>query len=289
MYPHYGKDVIMTPLRRKMIEDMQLAGLSAGTQRVYVDCIVALAKHYNRSPELLTERELRDYFLYLEKEKALADRTRNTHMYAAKFLFTKTLQRQWPILKFARVQVRKTQRIVLSVGEVAEVLSLIRRPVIRMCVMLMYTCGLRVSEATHLRIEHIDSRRMVLYIRGKGGKDRYVPLPKRMLQELRQYWKISKPVIWLFPSEKEDVPVDPGVIRRWLRKAVKVSSVNKKVTCHTLRHSYATQLLDEGTDIRIIQSLLGHASLKSTMVYVHMTDASRLEVHRTVNRVTDAL
>lgn len=280
----------MTPLRQKMIEDMRLAGLSAGTQKVYIDCVAAMAKHYMRSPELLTEQELRDYFLYLEKGKGLSDSTRKQHLYALKFLFTKTLSREWPVLKFVRVKVHKAQRGILSIDEVSEILQSIIEPTSQMCVALMYTCGLRVSEVTHLRMEHIDSRRKALYVCGKGGKDRYVPLPERVLDKLRKYWLISRPAVWLFPSpKKQDTPINPRVIRRWLKEALEHTSIRKKVTCHTFRHSYATQMLDEGLDIRIVKSLLGHASLRSTMAYVHMSDASRQEVHTVVNRVTDAL
>jgi len=276
----------MTELRLRMIEDMKLNGLSEGTQRVYVDAIRALAKHYRRSPELLTEQEIRQYFVYLEKEKCFARGTIRLRIFAIKFLYSKTLRRHWPVLELIRLKRSKKLPVVLSPGEVSELLSLVHRPVARMSLKLMYACGLRVSETTRLCPEDIDSRRMVICVRnGKGNKDRYVPLPKRTLQQLREYWKMYRPSTWMFPSKTGVTPISQGSVRRCLKAALGQSSIDKNVTCHTLRHSYATQLLDEGLDIRIIQSVLGHRSLRRTMIYVHMTDGAKQQAHDAVNKI----
>ncbi len=269
-----------------MVEDMKLNGLSEGTQRAYVDVVRALAKHYRRSPELLSEEELRQYFVYLEKEKCLARSTVRLHIFAIKFLYSKTLHRNWPLLNLIRIKKSKKLPVVLGSEEVGELLSLVLRPVARMSLTLMYVCGLRVSEANHLRPEDIDSRRMVVCVRnGKGDKDRYVPLPERTLQQLREYWKMYRPSTWLFPSTTGITPLNNGSVRRCLKAALWKSTITKDVTCHTLRHSYATQLLDEGLDIRVIQALLGHRSLKSTMIYVHMTEGAKQQVRNTLNRI----
>jgi len=273
-----------------MIEDMKLNGLSEGTQRVYVDAIRELAKYYRRSPELLGEEELRQYFVYLEKERSLAGNTIKVRIFAIKFLYSKTLRRDWPVLKLIRIKKSKKLPVVLSTGEVRELLSLVRRPVARMSLTLMYACGLRISEATGLRPNDIDSRRMAICVRnGKGSKDRYVPLPERTLQQLREYWKMYRPSIWLFPSKTGVASIHNGSVSRCLKAALRQSSITKEVTCHTLRHSYATELLDRGMDIRIIQSLLGHQSLRSTMIYLHMTEGAKQQVHDAVNRIMASL
>jgi len=280
----------MTELRCRMIEDMKLNGLSEGTQRAYVDALRNLAKHYRRSPALLGEDDLRQYFVYLEKEKCLARSTIRLHVFAIKFLYSKTLHRNWPLLELVRIKKSKKLPVVLSPEEVAELLSLVQRPVVRMSLTMMYACGLRASEATRLRSEDIDSRRMVVCVRnGKGNKDRYVPLPERTLQQLREYWKMYRPSTWIFPSKMGITPIDKGSVRRCLKSALWKSTITKDITCHTLRHSYATQLLDEGLDIRVIQALLGHRSLKSTMIYVHMTEGAKQHVHNTVNRIMGSL
>lgn len=276
----------MTQLRLRMIEDMKLNGLSDGTQRVYVDAIRALAKYYRRSPETLSEKELRQYFVYLEKEKCFARSTLRLQIFAIKFLYCKTLHRDWPVLGLIRVKRRKKLPVVLSPGEVRELLSLVQRPIARMSLVLMYACGLRVSEATRLRIEDIDSRRMAICVRnGKGNKDRYVPLPERTLQQLREYWKTHRPSTWFFPSKTGITPINKGSVRRCLKAALWKSSITKNVSCHTLRHSYATGLLDAGLDIRVIQALLGHQSLRSTMIYLHMTEGAKQQVHNVVNKI----
>ncbi len=280
----------MTELRRRMIEDMKLNGLSEGTQKVYVEAVRSLARHYSRSPELITEEELRQYFVYLQKESSLARSTIRVRIFALKFFFCNTLHRLWPVLGLIRVKRDKKLPVVLSPDEVSELLSLVQRPEVRMSLTLMYACGLRVSEATSLRPQDIDSRRMVICVRnGKGNKDRYVPLPERTLQQLREYWKVRRPSSWLFPSKTGLTPLDRGSANRCLKAVLAQSTITKNVSCHTLRHSYATGLLDQGLDIRIIQTLLGHQNIKSTMIYLHMTEAAREQVRKVVNRIMDTL
>jgi site-specific recombinase XerD len=149
---------------------------------------------------------------------------------------------------------------------------------------MMYACGLRVSEATHLRPQDIDSQRMVVCVRnGKGAKDRYVPLPKRTLEQLRTYWRQYHPTIWLFPSMTGLTHITPGAVRRCLKAALGESDINKDVSCHTLRHSYATHLLEKGVDLRVIQALLGHQSIRTTFLYMHLTQGTMKAVHHAVD------
>ena len=278
----------MTKLRLRMLEDMKLNGLTKGTQKVYMNAVIMMARHIGKSPELLTEEELRKYFIYLAEEKGLAQSTLNTHVFAIKFLICKTLNRKWPLMKLIRVRKAKKLPEVLSISEVKELFSFVQKPIIRMCLLLMYSCGVRVSEVTALHVKDIDGKRMVLCVRnGKGRKDRYVPLPKRTLTELREYWKIYCPPTCLFPSKLKGVSINKTTIHKALKSACEKSAITKNVSCHTLRHSYATQLMTDGVDIRIIQILLGHKSIRTTMIYLHMTEGAKQQVYAVINNIMD--
>ena len=274
----------MTELRQRMIEDMRLHGLAKSTQHVYVEGVKHLARHYNRSPDQLTERELRAFFIHLIEERKLAPSTVRVHVYAIKFFFRMTLKRDWALLNLLRVKRPRRLPVVLSVEEVWRLLDRIRRPQARMSCIMMYVCGLRVSEATHLRTSDIDSQRMVVWVRGgKGDKDRAVPLPKRALTLLRPYWTEHRPAQWLFPSRTGRTPIHPKVTGAGLKAALEGSGINKRVSCHTLRHSYATHLVEAGVNLRVVQALLGHRSLKSTMLYVHLTPPIMEGARKTIN------
>jgi len=269
-----------------MKEDMRLNGLASTTQRSYLAAVQMLAQRYQRPPDQLSEPEIREYFLYLAETKHLARSTINGYLHAIKFLYQKTLQRSWPVLNLVRVPRSKKLPVVLSPQEVWHLLSLLRRPTAKMSLTMMYACGLRASEATHLRPGDIDSKRMVVGVRnGKGAKDRYVPLPQRILEPLRAYWREHRSLLWLFPSRSGQTAITTGSVRRCLKAALYESDINKNVSCHTLRHSYATHLLEKGVDIRVIQALLGHRSLKSTFLYLHLTQSTMQAVHRAVNNL----
>ena len=278
----------MTELRQRMIEDMKLAGLSDGTQQVYADGVKKLAEHYDRPPDQLTEEQVRQFFLHLTQDKNLARSTVRVRLFALKFFYTKTLGRDWRFLNLSRIKKNRKLPVVLSPQEAWHLLTLIRRPAARMSATMMYACGLRASEATHLQIRDIDSRRMVVEVRrGKGDKDRQVPLPVRILKNLRQYWREQNPSQpWIFPDTSGQGPIDRNTVARCLKAALRQSNNSRKpVSCHTLRHSYATHLLERGMDLRIIQGLLGHSSLRSTIVYLHLTQAVMSNVHQTINQI----
>ena len=280
----------MTPLRRRMIEDMQLRGLTPKTQKVYLDAITKLARHYHRSPDQLSEQEIRDYFFYLSEQKGLARSTLRVQICALKFLYQKTLQRPWPVLALMRVKRSKRLPVVLSLKEIQTVLAYIYRTDVHMSLILMYSCGLRVSEALHLRPTDIDSQRMVVCVRqGKGGKDRYVPLPRQTLKKLRAYWWEYRPRLWLFPSRKGRTPMPVSTVHRALKAAVQQSQIQKSISCHTFRHSYATHLLEKGVDLRTIQALLGHQSVRTSFIYMHLTQATMKKAYQTLNRMMDKL
>lgn len=282
----------MTELRRRMIQDMQLHGLTPGTQQTYVEAIKNLAVHFNKSPDRLSEQEIRDFFLHLTQVRRLAHSTVRVYLFAAKFLFLKTLNRPWPVLHLIRIPHPKRLPEVLSRQEVRLVLACVRRPAAKMSLTLMYACGLRVSEANRLLPADIDSKRMVVRVRcGKGQKDREAPLPQKVLQQLRAYWVQDHPAgsPWLFPSSDPAKPLAANAARRCLQAAARDSGVTRRVSCHTLRHSYATHLLETGVDIRVIQGLLGHRSLKTTMIYLHLTQAVMKAVQTTIDQLMSDL
>lgn len=276
----------MTRLRRRMIQDMRLRGLSEGTQRTYVDAVRCLARHFDRSPEYLGEDEIRQYFVHLTETQHRAKSTVRVYLFAIKFLFRYTLRRPLPILDLIRLRHDRKLPTVLSRTEVRQLLTHIRRPAARMSAVLMYTCGLRVSEAVHLRIQDIDSRRMVVCVRnGKGSKDRYVPMPRRTLQLLRAYWREQRPVHWLFPDRSGSKPIRREAVRQCIQAAAPDCHITKPIGCHTLRHSYATHLLEDGVDLRTIQALLGHRSIRSTILYLHLTQRAIHNIHRSLDEL----
>jgi site-specific recombinase XerD len=266
----------MTELRRRMIQDMTLRGLAPSTQQKYIEIIRALSRHYNcRPPQDITEEEVRRYVLYLLETRGLAKGTVRMHFYAIKFLYQITLRRNWRWLKLMRIRSpRKKLPVVLSRQEVWAVLNAVRRPLPRAALTLMYACGLRVSETTHLRVADIDTRRMVVCVTGKGGKQRHVPLPGPTLEVLRAYYRKQPRRTWLFPGRSTTDPIAAQSLRSCLKAAAREVGIQKNISCHTLRHSYATHLLDQKVDIRVIQTFLGHKSLNTTTQYLHMTQST---------------
>lgn len=276
----------MTELRRRMIQDMRLRGLAEGTQRTYLEAVKNLARHFNRSPDQLTEDNIRQFFVHLTDTQRRATSTIRVYLYAIKFLFRHTLRRPLPILDLIRLRRDQKLPVVLSRQEVRQILAHIRRPAARMSAVMMYACGLRVSEAVRLRAQDIDSRRMVVCVRnGKGNKDRYVSLPQRTLHLLRAYWQRHRPKPWLFPGRCGTKPIRRDAVRKCIQAAARDAHIAKRVACHTLRHSYATHLLEQGLDLRAIQGLLGHRSLRSTLRYLHLTQSAMKNIQATVNSV----
>lgn len=263
----------MTDLRRRMIENMQLAGLSRATRNVYVTAVKGLANHFGRSPASLTNEEVREYFLHLVNVRQLADRTITCYLCAIKFLYERTLEHNFPVFELVRRKGRRRLPIVLSLRETRELLSVVRIPVIKIALTTLYSCGLRQSEVRHLRVGDIDGDRKVVLVRnGKGKKDRYVPLPSRTHELLRTYWEQHQPAFWLFPARKGHKPFDKTYLHKALKKALQETSIRKiPVSLHTLRHSYATHLLDQHVPLPVIQKLLGHSRISTTAIYTHLT------------------
>jgi site-specific recombinase XerD len=275
-----------TSLREKMIEDMQLRGLAARTQEAYLLAVRQLARYYQRTPDQVNEEELRQYFLFLKNEKHASRSTCTIALCGIKFFFQHTLGREWKTFDFLRPPKEKKLPVVLSVEEVGRILACIHRQHYRVCLSTIYACGLRLLEGVHLQVKDIDSQRKMLHIsQGKGGKDRYIPLPDACLKMLRRHWLTHHNRMWLFPALREDwltpeeasKPMNESGVQRAFSAAVKESGIHKKATVHTLRHSYATHLLEAGLNLHIIQSYLGHASPATTAIYTHLTSTTQAQ------------
>ena len=289
----------MSPLRTRFIEDMQLHGYSPKTQISYAAAIRRMAKYYRKSPDLMTEEDLRRYFLHLTLEKRVARGTATIALCALKFLFQNTLQRPWPSLKLLRPPREKKVPVVLSRQEVQQILSSVRTPICRICLTTIYACGLRLNEGRCLKVSDVDSARMVLHVHGKGSKDRYVPLPQKTLAQLRELWRSHHSPQWLFPAlprtgfqgvaPEEGEPVHATALQGAFERALQQSLVHKAAHIHTLRHSYATHLLEAGVNLRIIQSILGHSTPTTTAIYTHLTQQVRDSVNQPINELVNGL
>jgi len=270
----------MTELRQRMIECLQLRGLSARTQESYVRAVRQLAEHYHKAPDLISEEELRQYFLHLKNVKHYARNTTTIAICGIRFFFERTLEKEWTIFNLVRPAPEKKLPVILSRAEVRQILAGVRRPRYRVCLATIYSCGLRLQEGTNLRVPDIDSARLMIHVRhGKGAKDRYVPLPERTLQLLRQYWKQHHNPVLLFPAEgrnhidlaRSTEPMSKSSVQDAFHAALKESGNHKRASVHTLRHSWATHLLEAGVNLRLIQEWLGHSSPATTSVYTHLT------------------
>jgi site-specific recombinase XerD len=266
----------MGMLREKMLEDLRLRNRSAITQRCYLGCARRFAEHFGRSPAQLGEREIREFLLHLVDEKDVSPATHHQHVAALRFLYTVTLRRPAAVAAIPYPKVPKRLPEILSGSEVERLLSCITSVKYRALCSVAYAAGLRIDEARSLKPQDIDSVRGLIHVReGKGKKAREVMLGERLLEQLREYWRICRPQgEWLFPSNKSpDRPVNVRTLREALYQAVKAARLKRKVTPHLLRHSFATHMLEMGTDLRLIQMLLGHSSFRSTQRYAQLQAA----------------
>jgi integrase/recombinase XerD len=280
----------MSELRKRMIHDMQLRGFSEKTQEAYIGAVKGLAKFYRRSPDQLSEEEIRNFFLHLINERRAARSTVTIYLCGIKFFYERTLGKEWLTFDLVRPRKRVKLPVILTLEEVRHILSLIRNPVARMALSMIYSCGLRLSEGIHLQVEDIDSKRMLVRVQnGKGGKDRYVPLPEKTLEYLRAYWTLFRPRPWLFPVRNAVKPLSDTTLQKTFRAALRQSGIEKNASIHTLRHSYATGLLEKGIDLRVIQETLGHKSPQTTTIYTHLTQKTVARLHTTVNDIMSEL
>ena len=262
----------MGSLRDQLEADLKLAGYSPSTRKIYLLYARLFAKHFMRSPTEMGEAEIRSYLLHLIEERQASRETIRQARSALTFLYTTTLRRSVEVAHLPVMRRQAKLVDVLSGTEVATLLDAVINPKYRAILMAQYASGLRIGEACRLRPEDIDSKRMLIHVRnGKGGRDRYTLLSQRLLEFLRHYWCACRPQGWLFPGQTSEGHASPNTVRVVFKLALEHSGIRKQVTPHALRHSFATHLLECGTDVTVVQALLGHASLHATAVYTHIS------------------
>jgi len=281
-------------LRQRMHQDLQLAGLAEGTQKMYLRAVRQLATHVDKPPGRITESEMRDYLLYLKNERKYSPSSLKIAASGIVFFFTHTVPRDWVLFKNLHIPRPQSLPDVLSIAEVRRLIDAVRTPHNKTFFWTVYSLGLRLQEGLHLQIGDIDSARMVVHVhRGKGAKDRYIPLPLHTLKVLRQYWATHRNPVWLFPAtgrEHDEASAAPQPMARSsvhgaMKRVVRDLGFRKRITIHTLRHSYATHLLEAGVSLRLIQQYLGHSSLQATMIYLHLTSLGQEQARATIDKL----
>jgi len=262
----------MTSLRRRMIEDLQIRNLAVNTQQSYIQQVSRFAQHFKKSPEILGPEHIRAYQLYLTNEKKLSTGSIIVAISALRFLYRVTLKKDWSFADFIPApKVPKKLPVILSPEEVVQFLGCVRSRKHRAILTTCYAAGLRVSEAVALTPPAIDSKRMVLRVeQGKGQKDRYIMLSPKLLEILRAWWRVERPKDWLFPGYIPGQHITVSAVQQECQKARRISKIPKPITPHSLRHAFAVHLLEQGTDVRTIQLLLGHRSLATTARYLRI-------------------
>lgn len=259
-----------TPGTKRMAEDMLVRNFAARTIDAYTYHIDRFARHFGKLPEDLGPEQIREFQLWMIQVNQASWSQFNQAVCALRFLYTVTIPRDWAVVMIPFGKRAKKLPTVLGQDEVHDLIQCVTQPKHRAVLLTLYAAGLRLAEATNLKIPDIDSGRMQLKINaGKGGKDRYVPISPRLLEELRTYWKIQRPSNYLFPGKTPDVPLSGATIQKACKLAAAQARITKRVTPHTLRHSFATGLLEAGVDLMAISKLLGHSSFVTTMVYLH--------------------
>ena len=278
----------MSELRKRMKMDMELKGYSPRTIENYIRQVSNFAKYYNKSPELLREKEIREYLHYCIMEKKLSEGTVNFINASLKFFYTKTLNRYWNMDKLFRIKEPRRLPSVLSPEEVKSIFDVTENLKHKAILMTIYSAGLRVSEVCNLKITDIDSKNMQILIReGKGKKDRYSLLSNSNLEILREYWKRYHPTEYLFSGRGRTDSITPRSVQHVMEKSIKKTNITKKASIHTLRHSFATHLLDAGTDICYIQRLLGHTRITTTTIYLHLRRMDLLDIKSPLDILLD--
>lgn len=267
----------MTPLRQKMLEELQRRNYSQATIRGYILAVKQFAEYFHRSPDLLGSEEIRQFQLYLLNDRKLSPSTVGIRMSALRFFYWKTLKRRdttFDDMVFPKRS--KKLPVVLGPEEVKALIDAASTPTYYTILTVLYGTGMRRTEASRLLVSDIDSERMVIHVhQGKGGRDRDVPMTPNLLSVLRQYWLFKKPKVYLFPSPHreggQEQPISDKTVWYAVREAAKRAGITKRIGPHTLRHSFATHLMESGADLRTIQLLLGHACLEHTTVYLHLS------------------
>jgi site-specific recombinase XerD len=278
-------------LYAKMNEDLQLAGMGKRTVHGYLRAVRQLADYCQTRPDEITESQLRRYFLYLKNEKQFAYGSMRVAYSGIKFFYTRTCKRDWETLKTMKLKQAKTLPEVLTIEQVHQIINACTVERIALYFWTVYSMGLRLEEARNLQVGDVQSQRGFVHIhRGKGAKDRYVPLPKSTLHWLREHWATHRHPTFLFPGEGRNhkqssvakTPIQTTTVQKAMSKIAAQLKLPRGVSIHTLRHSYASHLLEAGVNLKVIQQYLGHSSLQTTMVYLHLTDSAKVDARKVV-------
>ena len=265
----------MTPLRQRMLEDMGIRNFAENPQQSYLQQVSLFARHFARSPDGLGPEQVRQYQVHLVEDRKLAPSSISIAVSALRFLYKGTLRQPWAADDIPMPKKPVRLPVILSPEEVTRFLESVHGMKHRAILMASYAAGLRVSEATHLKVTDIDSQRMMLRVdQGKGQKDRYVMLSPRLLEELRAYWKAGRPKTWLFPGDTPGRPITRAAVGQACNRARVASGITKPISPHSLRHAFATHMLERGVDLRRIQLLMGHRSLATTARYLRVTTST---------------
>jgi len=279
----------MGKLREQMKMDLKLKGYSPKTQAAYLGYMKKFVRYFGRSPAKMGEEEIREYLYHLVTERDLGDSSINSAYSALKFFYKTTLCRDWNVAKIPRRKTEKRLPVVLDGSEIKQLLAVTTNLKHRALLMTTYSAGLRVSETAHLKVCDVDSKRMQLRIaQGKGKKDRYALLSPVTLNLLRDYWRQYRPFSWLFPGRLPESPISTRSIQKVFKDAKRKAGIKKPATVHTLRHSFATHLLEAGTDIYRVQKLMGHTSPKTTTIYIHLRRQDLLKVISPLDSLMDS-
>jgi len=283
-----GKKI--SPLRQRMIEDMNLHCYSASTKNAFQNSVMALGKFFNKNPADITEDEIRKYFLVLKNDETQSPHIIKNHYYGLRFFYQKTLKKNWKIFEIVRPPRNHHLPTVFSHEEVQKILACVKIPIYRMCLTVIYNCGLRLNEALPLKVSDVDGSRKVIRVKGKGGKAREIPLSDKLLEKIRVYWRFFHFSHYLFPSTKDETrTISREAITKAFKHALTAAGIKNKfkATIHSLRHSFATHLMENGVNLRIIQSLLGHKSLGTTAIYTHLTHNTDQLLRRSLETMID--
>jgi len=280
----------MDTLREKMLAELQLRGITPRTQTAYLREIAKLENYFNRSPEELGEEEVKEYLVHMLEDRGLSSGTYKYYAAGIKFLYRTTLNRGEVVEKIKYPKAKIKLPVVLDLSEVRTMLSVMENLKHRAVLTITYSAGLRVSETAHLKVTDIDSKRMMVRVRqGKGGKDRYTILSKTTLECLREYWRAYRPKDWLFEGQKAVSHICYTSIRNIFVEAKERAGITKPVGPHSLRHAFATHLIEAGTSLHHVQLLLGHKSPKTTTVYLHVSKMNLAQVSSPLDSIPEEL
>ncbi|MGE5342160.1 MAG: tyrosine-type recombinase/integrase [Candidatus Omnitrophota bacterium] len=278
----------ISPLRQRMLDDMELHGYCDSTKDAFVRAVINLANFFNKNAADISEEDIRQYFIVLKNDEKLSLHLVKNQYYGLRFFYLKTLRKDWKIFDIVRPPKGRSLPIVFSDDEVKRILQAVRVPIYRMCLKLIYNCGLRINEALSLKISDVDVSCKAIRVKGKGSKVREIAISEKMLEELQGYLQVYQLKLYLFPSLKDpNQRIGQDTVQKAFKHAVKEAGITNKLkaTVHSLRHSYATYLLESGVNIRIIQGSLGHQSIRTTAIYTHLTQKTDQVLRHALDRL----